>query len=299
MKIDTQDYRIREGESVDLGKRPTRIDAPFASKDDYEKALKQRVERLHKLQEMFYAADSHALLIVLQGMDTAGKDGVIEHVLSGMNQQGCEVHAFKQPSEAELHHDFLWRCVRVLPERGRVGVFNRSYYEEVVVVRVHPEFLDRQGAGVRANAGGKDFWKDRYRSIVGLERHLQRNATRIVKLFLHLSEEEQRQRLLARIDEPAKNWKFSAGDVAERARWKDYLKAYEQCLGETSTAEAPWFVVPADDKPTARLIAAEIIAGAMEALDLKYPELSGTRRAELEAIRRQLQLPGPLPRKAR
>jgi PPK2 family polyphosphate:nucleotide phosphotransferase len=286
VKIDANGFLVREGDKVDLEKRPTRVAPPYASKTDYDTQLRQRVERMAALQQVLYAAGSHAVLIVLQGMDTSGKDGVIRHVLSGINPQGVTVTSFKQPTGEELAHDFLWRGHRAMPERGRIGVFNRSYYEEVVVVRVHPELLAREGA--ISNAAGKKFWRERYRSIVDMEWHLSRNATRIVKIFLHLSEEEQRVRLLARIDQPEKNWKFSMDDVAERARWKDYLTAYEHALSATSADEAPWFVVPADDKATGRLIVAEIIGRALEELDLRYPGTSPERRRELEAIRRRI-----------
>jgi PPK2 family polyphosphate:nucleotide phosphotransferase len=283
-------YLVREGESVDLRKRATR-DAPlYSSRADYEAKLRAKVARLSELQEVFYAADRFALLIILQGMDTAGKDGVIRHVLSGVNPQGLEVHSFKQPTAEEVHHDFLWRAWRVLPQRGRIGVFNRSYYEEVVVVRVHPEFLAAQGFA-EEQGGDKDFWKARYRAVVEMERHLHRSNLRILKFMLHLSMEEQRQRLLARIDEPDKHWKVRAGDITERARWKDYVKAYEDCLAATSTDEAPWFVVPADDKQNARLIVADIVVATLEAMDLRYPELGKKQRDELEALRRELAKP--------
>jgi PPK2 family polyphosphate:nucleotide phosphotransferase len=288
MKISPQDYLVREGKSVDLAKRPTLVPAFYATKAEYDASLQTIVEKLSDLHQRLYAANRNALLIVLQGMDTAGKDGVIRHVMSGFNPQGCEVHSFKEPSDEELRHDFLWRAYRVLPPRGRIGVFNRSYYEEVLVVRVHPEFLEAQGfAGDKV--GDKAFWKARYRAIGEMERHLQRSGTRILKFMLHMSEEEQRKRLLARIDEPEKHWKIGETDIAERARWADYMDAYEHCLAATSTDDAPWFVVPADDKQNARLIVATIILATLEGMDLRYPEIDDKRRGELEAMRRALQ----------
>jgi PPK2 family polyphosphate:nucleotide phosphotransferase len=290
MTIKTSDYCVREGEKVDLSKRPTSTTPVYASKKEYGALLSQHVERLSKEQYLLYASDSVALLIILQGMDSAGKDGVISHVMSGVNPQGCEVHSFKQPSAEELHHDFLWRCHARVPERGRIGIFNRSYYEDALVVRVHPEIL--VNAGLTADAGAhKKFWKARYRSIVDFERHLDKNGTRVVKLFLHLSKEEQRQRFLARIDEAEKNWKFSMADVTERRFWDDYMEAYEDCLRETSTKHAPWFVVPADDKQNARLIVSEIILETLERMGLSYPETSPDHLKELETLRKELAKP--------
>ena len=290
MTIKTSDYCVRAGEKVDLARRPTLTKPVYASKKEYGSLLDQHVARLSEEQRLLYASDSLALLIIIQGMDSAGKDGVIRHVMSGVNPQGCEVHSFKQPSTEELHHDFLWRCHARLPERGRIGIFNRSYYEDVLVVRVHPELL--ANAGFSANAGdSKKFWAERYRSIVDFERHLDKNGTRIIKLFLHLSEEEQRKRFLSRIDEPEKNWKFSMLDVTERQFWKDYRKAYEDCLSATSTAHAPWFVVPADDKENARLIVSEIVVETLEAMHLSYPQTSPARLKELQAIRKELVKP--------
>ena len=239
------------------------------------------------LQKLHYASNRYALLLILQGMDSAGKDGVIAHVMSGVNQQGCDVSSFKQPSAEELQHDFLWRTTRRLPERGRIGIFNRSYYEEVLVVRVHPELLRNQGLSDELR-DQKTLWEDRYRSIVDSERHLYCNRTRIVKIFLHLSKEEQRKRFLARLDDPRKNWKFSLADIHERKYWKDYMTAYEACLGATSTRYAPWYVVPADDKKNARLIISRILLDAFEDLKLKNPTLSAKRRAEFQSFRKLL-----------
>jgi PPK2 family polyphosphate:nucleotide phosphotransferase len=290
MTIDPDAFIVQQGERVDLRKRPTHIDPLYESKRDYKNQLDAHVDRLSDLQRMLYAADTYALLLVFQAMDAGGKDGSIRHVMSGVNPQGCEVHAFKQPSGEELQHDFLWRCHRRLPERGRIGIFNRSHYEEVLVVRVHPDLLANQGLNPRAGAR-VTFWRDRYRSIVNFERHLHRNRTRIVKFYLHLSKEEQRKRFLARIDEPEKNWKFSMADVRERECWDNYMLAYEDCLSATSTREAPWYVVPADDKESARLIVSQTILKTLEAMDLSYPETSPERRDELLEIRKQLAKP--------
>jgi PPK2 family polyphosphate:nucleotide phosphotransferase len=220
-------------------------------------------------------------------MDAAGKDGVIRHVMSGINPQGCEVFSFKQPSAEELEHDFLWRAVCRLPERGRIGIFNRSYYEEVLVVRVHPEILRNEGLSKQLQ-DDKSKWDDRYRSIIDFEKHLDRNGTRIVKVFLHLSKDEQRKRFLARIDDPEKNWKLSLADIHERKFWKDYVKAYEECLSATSTHHAPWYVVPADDKDEARLIVSQIVLDALKELNMSYPATTPKHRAELESIRKML-----------
>jgi PPK2 family polyphosphate:nucleotide phosphotransferase len=243
--------------------------------------------KLSSLQERHYAANRYALLLIFQAMDAAGKDGAIRHVMSGVNPQGCQVYSFKYPSATELQHDFLWRTTRVLPERGRIGIFNRSYYEEVLIARVHPEIL-RTEAVPDATSGDKEIWAGRYRSIVEMEQHLHRNGTRIVKLFLHLSKEEQRKRFLARIDEPEKNWKFSLADIQERGFWKQYMKAYEHCLSETSTDTAPWYIVPADDKLNARLIISQIVRDTLEQLAPAYPKVDAKRRRELQAIRRRL-----------
>jgi PPK2 family polyphosphate:nucleotide phosphotransferase len=227
------------------------------------------------------------LLLIFQGMDAAGKDGAIRHVMSGVNPQGCEVFSFKQPSAEDLEHDFLWRTTCRLPERGRIGIFNRSYYEEVLVVRVHPEILRSQGLSEELR-DEKTIWEERYRSMVDLERHLFRNGTRIIKIFLHLSQEEQRKRFLERLDEPDKNWKFSLSDIHERKYWKDYMNAYEACLSATSTHHAPWYVVPADDKENARLIVSRIVLDTLKDLKMAYPKPTEKRRLELQSIRKQL-----------
>jgi len=283
MKIKSKDYRVREGVQVDLTEWPTKVPAIYASKEDYHHLLQDHVKQLSKQQQLLYASNSYAILLIFQAMDAAGKDGAIKHVMSGVNPQGCQVFSYKHPSPMEWQHDFLWRTTRDLPERGRIGIFNRSYYEEVLIVRVHPEILASQRL-----IDTKAIWHERYQSIVGLERHLHHNGTRIVKFFLHLSKEEQRRRFLARIDDPEKNWKFSMADIEERKFWKDYIRAYEKCLSATSTKEAPWYVVPADDKENARLIVSQIILDTLEGLDMSYPETTPERLKELQGIRRWL-----------
>jgi PPK2 family polyphosphate:nucleotide phosphotransferase len=287
MKIHSKDFRVREGDDVDLRKWPTTVAPVYQSKQDYQQLLGAHVAQLSSLQQLLYAANRYAVLLIFQAMDAAGKDGVIRHVMSGVNPQGCQVFSYKHPSVSELQHDFLWRTTRDLPERGRIGIFNRSYYEEVLIVRVHPEILGSEGLADMP-PGDSAIWRDRYRSITGLERHLHRNGTRIVKFFLHLSKEEQRKRFLQRIDEPEKNWKFSLADVEERKFWKDYMKAYQECLGATSTSASPWYVVPADDKENARLIVSRIVLDTLEGLEMTYPKTSAERRRELLSIRKQL-----------
>jgi PPK2 family polyphosphate:nucleotide phosphotransferase len=286
MKIDPDDFRVRPGDKVRLKKWPTRVKPYYSSDADYEKRLAHQVERLSELQSLLYASDRYALLLIFQAMDAAGKDGVIKHVMSGVNPQGCQVFSFKHPSAEELQHDFLWRPRRFLPERGRIGIFNRSYYEEVLIVRVHPAIL--RGQNLPEEDVDGSIWERRFRSIAGLEEHLSSNGTRILKFFLHLSKEEQRKRFLARIDEPHKNWKFSLADIEERKYWKDYMKAYEACLSATSSKRAPWYVVPADDKPNARLIVSRIVVKALEALPMAYPEPDAARKRELKALRGRL-----------
>jgi len=287
IKIKSKDFRVRPGKKVSLKRWPTRVKPVCKSKKRYQKLLEQHVAELSALQNLHYASNRCALLLIFQGMDSARKDGAIRHVMSGVNPQGCEVFSFKQPSGEELEHDFLWRTTCRLPERGRIGIFNRSYYEEVLVVRVHPEILRNQGLSEKLR-DGKNFWKERYRSIVDLEQHLHRNGTRIIKFFLHLSKDEQRKRFLERINEPDKNWKFSLADIHERKYWKHYMQAYEDCLTATSTAQAPWHVVPADDKEDARLIVSQIILDAFNELKMAYPKTTAKRRWELKSIRSQL-----------
>jgi len=287
MKINSDDYRVMHGKKVRLDEWPT-IGKPIcASKREYRELLDEHVKQLSSLQRLHYASNRYALLLIFQGMDAAGKDGAIRHVMSGVNPQGCEVSSFKQPSAEELEHDFLWRTTCRLPERGRIGIFNRSYYEEVLVVRVHPEILRNQGLPAELR-DEKNIWEDRYRSIVDLESHLYRNGTRTIKIFLHLSQEEQRKRFLKRIDHADRNWKFSLADIHERKFWKQYMEAYEACLNATSTHQAPWYVVPADDKENARLIIGRIVLDALEDLKMAYPKTTAKRRAELQSIRKQL-----------
>jgi PPK2 family polyphosphate:nucleotide phosphotransferase len=287
MKINSEDFRVRTGEKVKLKEWPTKVKSFCKSQKRYHELLEEHVEELSSLQHLHYASHRYALLLIFQGMDAGGKDGAIRHVMSGVNPQGCEVFSFKQPSAEELEHDFLWRTTRRLPERGRIGIFNRSYYEEVLVVRVHPKILRAQGLPDDL-LDEKNIWKERYRSIVDLEEHLHRNGTRIIKFFLHLSKNEQRNRFLARIDEPDKNWKFSLADIHERKYWKHYMQAYEACLTATSTAEAPWYVVPADFKENTRLIVSQIVLDALNELKMAYPNTTAKRRRELKSIRKRL-----------
>jgi PPK2 family polyphosphate:nucleotide phosphotransferase len=282
MTIDSKDFRVREGEKVNLKKWPTIVKPVYKSKEQYKKLLEEHVVQLSSQQQLLYASNRHAVLLIFQAMDAAGKDGAIRHVMSGVNPQGCQVFSFKHPSATELEHDFLWRTTR-----GRIGIFNRSYYEEVLIVRVHPEIL-RSEAIPDTPHHDKKVWNGRYRSIVNLEKHLHDNGTRIIKFFLHLSKDEQRRRFLARIEEPDKNWKFSAADIAERKFWKQYMKAYEECLSATSTRDAPWYVVPADDKENARLIVSQIVLDTFEGLKMAYPKTSAKRRKELQSIRKRL-----------
>jgi PPK2 family polyphosphate:nucleotide phosphotransferase len=288
MKINVKDFQVPEGEKVKLDKWPTFVEPVYKSKKKYHKLLEEHVEELSSLQRLHYASNHYAMLLIFQAMDAAGKDGAIRHVMSGVNPQGCQVFSFKHPSATELDHDFLWRTSQCLPERGRIGIFNRSYYEEVLIVRVHPEILRSQGLPDEL-LDEKTIWQERYRSIVDLEDHLYRNGTRIIKFFLHLSKEEQRKRFLDRIDEPEKNWKFSLADVEERGFWKQYMQAYETCLSATSTNTAPWYVVPADDKKNTRLIISQIILDTFKALKMRYPETSSKREQELLSIRKRLE----------
>ncbi len=287
MKFDTAQFRVKEGHTVDLGQWPTRVDPFYTSKKDYKKRLKSQVAELSNFQQLHYASNRYAMLLVFQAMDAAGKDGAIRHVMSGVNPQGCQVFSFRHPSAIELDHDFLWRTNKALPERGRIGIFNRSYYEEVLIVRVHQEILHSQNLP-DALLDENTIWRDRYQSIVDMEAHLHRNGTRICKFFLHLSKEEQRQRFLDRIDDADKNWKFSMADSEERKFWDDYMRAYEACLSNTSTEDAPWYVVPADDKKNARLIIAQIIINTFNSLQMAYPKITPERRRELKQIRKTL-----------
>lgn len=287
MKIKSKNFQVQEGDKVNLKKWPTRVKPVYTSKEKYQALLETQVAELSSLQQLHYASNRYAVLLIFQAMDAAGKDGAIKHVMSGVNPQGCQVFSFKHPSATELEHDFLWRTTQSLPERGRIGIFNRSYYEEVLIVRVHPEILRNQGLP-DGLLNKKTIWKDRYRSIVDLENHLHRNGTRIIKFFLHLSKEEQRKRFLDRIDEPDKNWKFSQADIVERGFWDEYMQAYEACLSATSTKLAPWYVVPADDKENARLIVSKIVLDTFKSLRMHYPKTDAGRREALLKIRQEL-----------
>src|SRR5215475_6845570 len=290
MKIDCERFRVNKGKKVKLGDWPTSVKSYFSSKKQYRGLLEEHTRQLNSLQSMLYAGDEYAVLLIFQAMDAAGKDGAIKHVMSGVNPQGCQVFSFKHPSAEELDHDFLWRTTRSLPERGRIGIFNRSYYEEVLIVRVHPEILRGEHLPQRV-LDDKALWRERFQSIIDLESHLHRNGTKIAKFFLHVSKEEQRKRFLRRIDDPDKNWKFSQADVDERKFWDDYMEAYEECLSATSTRHAPWYVVPADDKLNARLIISQIVVDTLASLKLSYPATTAERQKELQAIRKQLARP--------
>ena len=287
MKISTKEFRIREDARVDLKKLPTRVRPFYKSDEHYKELLAGHIKELSAHQDLLYAHNRYSLLLIFQAMDAAGKDGAIKHVMSGVNPQGCQVFSFKHPSAEELAHDFLWRTTRCLPERGHIGIFNRSYYEEVLIVRVHPEIL--QGQDIPDELlGGKNFWDKRCRSINDLEKHLYRNGTRVLKFFLHLSKEEQRRRFLRRVDDPARNWKFSKFDLVERGFWKEYQAAYEECLAATSTEHAPWFAVPADDKLNARLIISQVLTDALKELKMEYPKAGKARLKELQSLKKLL-----------
>lgn len=287
MKIHPKDFRVTSGKSVNLDKWPTIVEPFYKSKKRYQEQLRENVEALSSLQKLQYASDRYALLLIFQGMDTSGKDGATRHVMSGVSPEGCEVFSFKQPSTEELQHDFLWRTTCRLPQRGKIGIFNRSYYEEVLIVRVHPEIFQSQSLPHEL-CEDKEIWKKRYRSIVDFEEHLYNNGTRIIKFFLHLSKDEQRKRFLERIDEPDKNWKFSLADMQEREYWSDYVKAYEACLEKTSTRHAPWYIIPADDKENARLIISRTIIDTLSELKMSYPKATKAHQKELQAIRKLL-----------
>lgn len=284
----TRPFIVPPGEKISLKKDydPGFTD-DFPSEDDANEMLQEGIEQLARYQDILYAQDQYSLLIILQAMDAAGKDSVIKHVMSGVNPQGCQVRSFKEPSSEELDHDYLWRASRALPERGRIGIFNRSYYEEVLVVRVHPQIL--QNEHLPSHLKDDHIWKRRYREINNFERYLVDNGTSVVKLFLNVSNEEQKKRFLKRIDEPEKNWKFSAADVKERAFWKDYMEAYEDMLNHTSTEWAPWYVIPADNKWFTHLTVANIIHRKLEGLDLAYPQLTAEHEKELQEARKLLE----------
>lgn len=286
MKINSKDFLVKEGKKVKLAKWPTIVKPVYKSKEQYKQLLREHIEELSLLQNLLYASNRHSVLLIFQSVDAAGKDGSIKHVMSGVNPQGCQVFSFKHPSAEELEHDFLWRTSRCLPERGRIGIFNRSYYEEVLIVRVHPEILRSEVLADELDE--KTVWEDRYHSIVNLENHLRQNGTRIIKFFLHISKEEQRKRFLKRIDDPRKNWKLSLADMEERKFWNHYMKAYEACLSATSTANAPWYVIPANDKENAHLIISQIILDTLKGLKMSYPKPNAKRKQEFQLFRKLL-----------
>jgi PPK2 family polyphosphate:nucleotide phosphotransferase len=290
MKIDPKEFRVREGDEVDLRKWPTRIDPVYKSKEHYKSLMEEHVANLNAMQEVQYASNRYAVLMILQGMDASGKDGAVRHVMSGVNPQGCRVYSFKQPTEEELAHDFLWRTSLYLPERGRIAIFNRSYYEEVLVVRVHPELLG--GEKIPGKLVTENIWQERFEDINSFERYLSGNGIIVLKIFLHLSKKEQKRRFLERLEDTEKNWKFSMSDVLERQHWEKYMRAYEDMIRNTSTKHAPWYVVPADHKWFARLVVAEAIIGAMESLDLSFPKMDAQRRKELKDARAALEHEG-------
>lgn len=288
-------FRVEPGSKVKLkdfdtgfvaDERHRVLSSKESAKGAAEEILKKNLEELAEAQDRLYADDRHAILVVLQAMDAAGKDGTIKHVMTGVNPQGCQVYSFKQPSPEELDHTFLWRCMTRLPERGRIGIFNRSYYEDVLVVKVHPEYLDKQK--LPAGKRDKSFWENRYDDIKAFEYHLVRNGTIVIKFFLHVSKKKQKERFLERLERPEKHWKFSAADLAERAYWDDYMKAYEDALTATSTKHAPWYVIPADHKWVTRTLVADILVSTMRDLDLRYPEISEEQKKAIETAKNQL-----------
>ncbi len=272
MKLDIDTFTVPEGDKFKLKDRPTKIDAIYQSKNDYRELLQDQIEEVRERQRMLYAQDQHSLLMIFQGMDTAGKDGAIRHVMSGINPSGCQVYSFKRPSSEELDHNWMWRTTCRMPERGRIGIFNRSYYEEVLVVRVHPSILTDVQRIPKAEVDLDEVWDQRYRDIRHFEDYATRNGTTVIKFFLHVSKEEQKQRFLERIETPEKQWKFVKSDLKERGYWDDYQKAYEKALEETSTKRAPWYVIPADDKKNARLIVSEVLRKTLGKLPLAYPK---------------------------
>jgi PPK2 family polyphosphate:nucleotide phosphotransferase len=278
--MDNETFLAREGKKLDLRDHPTDATGNYKSKDEAVRDLEKNVKRLSELQDTLYAQNVHALLIIIQAMDAAGKDSVIKHVMSGINPQGCQVFSFKQPSQEELDHDFLWRCAIRTPERGRIGIFNRSHYEEVLIVRVHPQILAAQPLPDEVK-NDKNIWKDRYKQIRNFEESLADNGIHTIKFFLHVSKETQKKRFLDRIEQPDKNWKFSAGDAKERALWDEYMHAYTEAIEATSTNKAPWYIIPADKKWFTRLAVSEIIVEKLESLEMKYPEVTEDQKAQL------------------
>ena len=288
-KINTDDFQVTGKERIKLNDHPTKIEDVYQDKSDYKELINEFQDEINDLQRMMYAHDCYSMLLIFQAMDAAGKDGTIRAIMSGVNAHGIAIHAFKRPSDEELDHDFLWRTTKRLPQRGRIGIFNRSYYEEVLIVRVHPNIvLNVQKLPAERTSDLDALWQNRYESIRDFEKHLWRNGTKVVKFFLHLSRDEQRQRFLDRIDEPDKNWKFNEGDVKERKYWDDYQRAYEDTVNATATPDAPWFVVPADDKKNMRLIVAQIVLEQLQSLHMHYPQVSDERRDELQQYRQAL-----------
>ena len=284
----TEKFLVTEGSKVDLKQHPTDFTGDYTDKKEAVKDLEKNVLRMDELQDVMYAQDVYSLLIIFQAMDAAGKDGVIEHVMSGLNPQGCHVVSFKQPSSEEMDHDYLWRCAKAAPERGKIGVFNRSHYEEVLIVRVHPQILQGQRLPPDIK-NDKNIWKNRYRQIRNFEDHLAENGTHVIKFFLNVSKDEQKRRFLSRIEEKEKNWKFSMGDVKERSHWDDYMKAYKEAIEATSTEKSPWYILPADKKWFTRLAVSEIIVKKMESLDLHYPIVTEAHKAELLEAKKMLE----------
>jgi len=285
------EFRVIEGKKLNLKKHKTDDTGKYKLKEEAVADLEKNIERLAKLQDVLYAQNHHALLIIIQALDAAGKDGLIKHVMTGLNPQGCQVFSFKAPSAEELDHDFLWRASKSLPERGRLGIFNRSYYEEVLVVRVHPSFLQNQPLPTKTKTD-KKVWEKRFEDIRSFEKYLTRNGIHILKIFLNVSKEEQKKRFLERIDLPEKNWKFSAGDLKERALWDDYQKVYQEAMEATSTDKSPWYVIPADNKWFTRVAVSEIICQQLEAMKLHYPELNEAQKAELAECKKMLESEG-------
>ncbi len=286
--MDTSRFLIREGKTLRLTQHSTEFTGEFTDKKDAQKDLAENIEKMRALQDVLYAQDVYSLLIIFQAMDAAGKDGAIEHVMSGINPQGCHVVSFKQPSSEERDHDYLWRHQKALPERGKIGIFNRSHYEEVLVVRVHPAIVE--GSQLPPSVkNDPDIWQKRFKHIRDWETHLVENGTHILKFFLNVSKAEQKKRFLSRIDEPEKNWKFSMADVKERGHWDEYMKAYEEAISATSTENAPWFVIPADKKWFTRLAISEIIVNKLESMDLHYPIVSDDQRAALTGAKESLE----------
>lgn len=294
MKI--KDFWVAEGKTLNLKKHKPSWTGDYKTKEDAVADLQKNIERLAKLQDILYAQNHHALLIIIQALDAAGKDGLIKHVMTGLNPQGCQVFSFKAPSAEELDHDFLWRASKSLPERGRLGIFNRSYYEEVLVVRVHPNFLQNQPLPTKVK-NDKKVWEKRFDDIRNFEKYLTRNGIHVLKFFLNVSKDEQKKRFLERIDTPEKNWKFSAQDIKERGFWEDYQKVYAEAMEATSTEKSPWYVIPADNKWFTRVAVSEIICQKLESLKLQYPELSDAQKAELAECKKMLEGEGETPSK--